>query len=68
MRLPVRRRVFALVLILANSASFAAPQQPLTESIEVRVANIDVVVRDKAGNPVTGLTKDDFEIFEDGTK
>jgi VWFA-related protein len=68
MRLPVRRRVFAVVLVLANSASFAAPQQTLTESIEVRVANIDVVVRDKAGNPVTGLTKDDFEIFEDGKK
>ncbi|HEV7570462.1 MAG TPA: VWA domain-containing protein [Thermoanaerobaculia bacterium] len=60
--------MFALALVLANSASFAAPQQTLTESIEVRVANIDVVVRDKAGNPVAGLTKDDFELFEDGTK
>ncbi|MEA2328525.1 MAG: hypothetical protein QOE68_3484, partial [Thermoanaerobaculia bacterium] len=68
MRLPIRRRVFAVLLVLANSASFAAPQQTLTESIEVRVANVDVVVRDKSGNPVTGLTKDDFEIFEDGTK
>jgi VWFA-related protein len=68
MSLPIRRRVFAVVLVLANSASFAAPQQPLVESIEVRVANIDVVVRDKAGNPVTGLTKDDFELYEDGTK
>jgi VWFA-related protein len=64
----MRRRLFAIVLLLANSASFAAPQQTLVESIEVRVANIDVVVRDKAGNPVTGLTKDDFELFEDGKK
>ena len=68
MSVSVRRRLFAVVLVLANSASFAAPQQTLTESIEVRIANIDVVVRDKAGNPVTGLTKDDFEIFEDGKK
>ncbi|MEA2343820.1 MAG: hypothetical protein QOF63_1989 [Thermoanaerobaculia bacterium] len=68
MSVPVCRRLFAVVLVLANSASFAAPQQTLTESIEVRIANIDVVVRDKAGNPVTGLTKDDFEIFEDGKK
>ena len=37
----------------------------LTESIEVRVVNIDVVVADRDGKPVTGLTKDDFEIFED---
>jgi VWFA-related protein len=66
MSLPVRRRLFAVVLVFANSASFAAPQQQLVESIEVRVANIDVVVRDKAGNPVTGLTKDDFELYEDG--
>jgi VWFA-related protein len=68
MSVSVCRRLFAVVLVLANSASFAAPQQTLTESIEVRIANIDVVVRDKAGNPVTGLTKDDFEIFEDGKK
>jgi VWFA-related protein len=64
----MRRRLFAAFLVLANSASFAAPQQTLVESIEVRVANIDVVVRDKAGNPVTGLIKDDFELFEDGKK
>jgi VWFA-related protein len=68
MSVSVCRRLFAVVLVFANSASFAAPQQTLTESIEVRIANIDVVVRDKAGNPVTGLTKDDFEIFEDGKK
>lgn len=36
-----------------------------TESIEVRVVSVDVVVTDKDGKPVTGLTKDDFEIFED---
>jgi VWFA-related protein len=68
MSLPIRRRLFAVVLVVAMSVSVAAPQQPLVESIEVRVANIDVVVRDKSGNPVTGLTKDDFELYEDGTK
>jgi VWFA-related protein len=68
MTVPIRRRVFAVVIVAAMSASVAAPQQTLVESIEVRVANIDVVVRDKAGNPVTGLTKDDFELYENGTK
>jgi VWFA-related protein len=38
----------------------------LTETIDVRVINIDVVVTDKKGNPVTGLTKDDFELYEKG--
>jgi VWFA-related protein len=38
----------------------------LSESIDVRVINIDVVVTDRNGNPVTGLTKDDFELYENG--
>ena len=29
---------------------------------------MDVVVRDKQGNPVPGLTADDFQIFEDGVR
>ena len=37
----------------------------LTESIEVRVVNVDVVVTDRDGKPVTGLTSKDFEILED---
>jgi VWFA-related protein len=36
----------------------------LVETIEVRVVNVDVVVTDRDGKRVTGLTKDDFEIFE----
>lgn len=39
---------------------------PLAESIEVRVTNIDVVVTDRSGKPVTGLIKDDFELVESG--
>jgi len=38
----------------------------LTESIDVRVIGVDVVVTDRKGNPVTGLSKDDFQIFENG--
>lgn len=38
---------------------------PVIESIEVRVVNVDVVVTDRDGKPVTGLTKEDFEIIED---
>jgi len=35
------------------------------ESIEVNVVNVDVYVTDKKGNRITGLTKNDFELFED---
>ena len=53
------------LLILAVAAfAVSAQQQTLTERIEVRVAGIDVVVTDRAGNVITGLTKDDFELLE----
>jgi len=38
----------------------------LSESIDVRVIGVDVVVTDRKGTPVTGLSKDDFQIFENG--
>lgn len=39
---------------------------PLTEQIEVSIINVDVTATDRSGKPVQGLTKDDFEILEDG--
>ncbi len=38
----------------------------LVESIDIRIINIDVVVTDRKGTPVKGLTKDDFELLENG--
>lgn len=61
------RNLLLALLALALSLP-AAAQAPLVETIEVRVANIDVVVTDKSGKPVSGLTKDDFEIYENGKK
>lgn len=55
-----RTLTFALLLL---SATLTA-QEKLVETIEVRVTNIDVVVTDKKGNPVSGLTKEDFELFD----
>jgi len=36
-----------------------------TLNVASRLVLVDVVVTDKAGNPVTGLTKDDFAVYED---
>ena len=58
-------RSFAAAVLSSLLALPAFSQSKITESIEVRVANIDVVVRDRAGNPVIGLGKDDFELYED---
>ena len=39
---------------------------PYVEKIDVRVISVDVIVTDKKGNRVTGLTRDDFLIYENG--
>jgi len=61
----VKRLAITAFLVIIAATAMA---QELAESIEVRVVNVDVVVRDRAGKPVTGLTKADFEIYENGRK
>jgi VWFA-related protein len=53
---------------LLGVALFALPafaQAPYSEKIEVSITNVDVTVTDH-GKPVRGLTRGDFEVFEDG--
>jgi VWFA-related protein len=51
----------------APSPQPAAPQQPpLTFKVEINYVEIDATVTDPQGNFVTGLTRDDFEILENG--
>jgi len=47
-----------------------AQQQPPLPRFrsEVNLVLVDVVVRDRSGAPVTGLTAGDFELFEDGVR
>ncbi|HYK03836.1 MAG TPA: VWA domain-containing protein [Thermoanaerobaculia bacterium] len=54
----------ALLILLTHGVTYAQ----FSETVEVRVTNVDVIVTDKAGKPVPGLTKDDFEIYENGTR
>jgi VWFA-related protein len=44
----------------------AAPPSPYFEVLDVQVVNVEVFVTDRQGRPVTGLGREDFEIFEDG--
>jgi len=62
----MRRAAAAVLCILLSIPSVASAQSKLVETIEVRVTNVDVVVTDKKGNPIVGLTRDDFEIYENG--
>jgi VWFA-related protein len=70
--------IVAMVLLFGGSSQSQQPQNtsprpaavvapaPLVEKIDVSVVNVDVTVTDRHGQAVTGLTRDDFEIFEDG--
>lgn len=65
-------KTFLAALAIASTAAAQqqpapqAPQPTLTEKLEIRVINVDVTVTDRKGNAIKGLTKDDFEILENG--
>jgi hypothetical protein len=61
------RVAIALVVVLCcvHVLVGQAPQQP-TFRVQVEAIEIDASVTDAQGNVVTNLTKDDFEILEDG--
>ena len=69
--------VIMLTLLLAGTVfskaalSQAGPQKPDDEQplrISTELVQVDVVVTDKAGKVVRGLTKDDFELSEKGKR
>ena len=56
-----------LTLLCCLSLSLSAQETPRHgETVEVSIVNVDVVVTDRKGNRVHGLSKDDFEILENG--
>ena len=58
------KTAFALSLLLTLAPGVAHAQ--FGETIEVRITNVETVVTDKGGKPVSGLTKEDFEVYENG--
>ena len=62
----MRRAVLALQIFVTTA--FAQQQAPLTERIEVSVVNVDVSVSGADGQPVPGLSRDDFEVLDDGRR
>lgn len=66
-----------LSVLLAGSAPLRSQEAPppagapdalesFGETVSVEVVNVEVWVTDRQGRPVTGLTRDDLELLEDG--
>jgi VWFA-related protein len=54
----------SLLLLVALAQQPTPP--PFVSTVEVRVVNVDVVVTDREGQPVTDLRPEDFTLLEDG--
>lgn len=66
--LPTLVTLLLITVAVVSTQDPAAPQgdrQP-TFRTGVNIVRVDVIVTDDNGNPVTDLTKDEFEIVEDG--
>lgn len=46
----------------------APPLESFGEAVSVELVNVEVWVTDRQGNPITGLTREDFELYEDGER
>ncbi|HYR27685.1 MAG TPA: VWA domain-containing protein, partial [Thermoanaerobaculia bacterium] len=56
------RLLFAFIAAVLTASVHAQ----VTETVEVRLIEVDATVTDRDGVPVTGLTAADFELFENG--
>lgn len=77
-RIPALACILSLALATGGAAAQQAPERPsdpapasdqpsiFFDRVDVDVVNVDVYVTDRDGRPVTGLTADDFAVFEDG--
>jgi VWFA-related protein len=66
------RQLVSAVAVLALTVGAPAQDKPdagkkvFFETAHVNLINVEVFVADRAGDPVTGLGPEDFEVFEDG--
>lgn len=68
----MKRRLMLAGCLLAMATAVPQAQQPSSADrpkfgTSTAAVVVDVIVRDKKGNPVVDLTKDDFEVLENGT-
>lgn len=58
--------VFSFLLMLVSFFSIAAQQNDDIIKVDTDLVSFEVSITDKSGNPIRGLTVDDFNLFVDG--
>jgi VWFA-related protein len=58
----------AVLTTLLGASGVGAQLPGLSETVDVRVVNFEVVVTDDGSVPIRGLTREDFELFVDGER
>lgn len=56
------------ILVAVLLLSGVAHAQRFGEAVEVTVVEVPVTVVDRAGNPIQGLTRENFEVYDDGKR
>jgi hypothetical protein len=62
----MRRRLLVLLCLVSLVAN-GQDVPRLGETLDVSIVNVDVFVTDRDGNRVHGLTRNDFEVYENGS-
>lgn len=70
MRTPLKhcrvRLPFAAVCLIAAASPVAAQEEVIR--VQTELVNLNVVVMDRQGRRVSGLAREDFEVYEDGAR
>ena len=56
----------AAIVMTGDSATIRATKSEATLRVETRLVEISVVAQDSKGRAVTGLSRDDFKLYDDG--
>ncbi|MBZ5645174.1 MAG: VWA domain-containing protein [Acidobacteriia bacterium] len=60
------RAILSILCVTALAAGIVSAAPPAQIRVEVNLVNLFATVRDKHKAVITGLTKDDFQVYEDG--